>query len=124
MAQKVIREFIDDIDGTVAERTFTFAVDGTNYEIDLSGENIKEFNEAVAGFVESARRVKGSGSGYKARSTGGTRQSREQTQAIREWARRNGHTVSERGRIPVAVQQAFDRTHQLAPSPAASQMSW
>lgn len=45
MAQKVITEFIDDIDGSVAERTFTFAVDGTNYEIDLSSENIKEFRD-------------------------------------------------------------------------------
>jgi hypothetical protein len=45
MAQKVIRQFIDDIDGSEAERTFNFAVDGTDYEIDLSSENIKEFNE-------------------------------------------------------------------------------
>jgi hypothetical protein len=56
MAQKVIREFIDDIDGSEAERTFTFAVDGTNYEIDLSSQNIKEFNEAIAGFVETPER--------------------------------------------------------------------
>jgi hypothetical protein len=56
MAQRVIREFIDDIDGSEAERTFTFAVDGANYEIDLSSQNIKDFHEAIAGFVESARR--------------------------------------------------------------------
>ena len=36
MAQKVVREFIDDTDGSAAERTFTFAVDGTAYEIGLS----------------------------------------------------------------------------------------
>jgi hypothetical protein len=41
MAQKVIREFVDDIDGSEAERTFTFAIDGTHYEIDLSTQNIK-----------------------------------------------------------------------------------
>ena len=60
MAQKVITEFIDDIDGSSAERTFTFAVDGTNYEIDLSTENIAEFKSAIGGFIESARKVKAS----------------------------------------------------------------
>lgn len=47
MAQKIITEFIDDIDGSPAERTFAFAVDGTNYEIDLSADNIAEFNSAM-----------------------------------------------------------------------------
>jgi hypothetical protein len=119
MAQKVIREFIDDIDdidGWEAERTFTFGVDGANYEIDLSSENIKAFNEAIAGFVAKARRVRASGSGRQARKTsasisGGGR-SREQTQAVREWARQQGHSINDRGRIPVSIQQAFDQAHQ------------
>jgi len=116
MAQKVIREFIDDIDGSEAERTFTFAVDGTHYEIDLSSENIKEFNEAIAGFVESARarKVKTSGGGHRARKTSasGSGRSREQTQAVRVWARQQGHSINDRGRIPVSIQQAFDHAHQ------------
>ena len=114
MAQKVIREFIDDIDGSAAERTFTFAVDGTDYEIDLSTQNIKEFHEAVAGFVESARKVKASGGGRRApkTSTSGTGRSREQTQAVREWARQQGHSINDRGRIPASIQQAFDQAHQ------------
>ena len=116
MAQKVIREFVDDIDGSPAERTFTFAVDGTHYEIDLSSENIKEFNEAIAGFVESARKVKTSGNGRRARktssSTSGSGRSREQTQAVREWARQQGHSINDRGRIPVSIQQAFEQAHQ------------
>lgn len=116
MAQKVITEFIDDIDGSPAERTFTFAVDGTNYEIDLSAENIAEFNSAIGGFVESARKVKGTSNGRRARSTGGggTQRSREQTRAVREWARQHGHHISERGRIPASIQQAFDQAHAAA----------
>ena len=121
MAQKIIREFIDDIDGSEAERTFTFAVDGTNYEIDLSSQNIKEFNEAIAGFVESARRVKTSDNGRRARKTstrdGG--RSREQTQAVRDWARQQGHTINDRGRVPAAIQQAFDQAHQSSQLVAA-----
>ena len=113
MAQKVIREFIDDIDGSEAERTFPFAVDGTNYEIDLSSQNIKEFNEAIGGFVESARKVKASGHGRRVHktSTSDSGRSREQTQAVREWARQQGHSINDRGRIPVSIQQAFDQAH-------------
>jgi hypothetical protein len=118
MAQKVITEFIDDLDGSPAERTFTFAVDGTNYEIDLSAENIAEFNSAIGGFIESARKIKGSkhSDGRRARSTeaAGGRQSREQTQAVRKWARQHGHHISNRGRIPASIQQAFDQAHTAA----------
>jgi hypothetical protein len=116
MAQKVIRQFIDDIDGAEAERTFSFAVDGTHYEIDLSSHNIKEFHEAIAGFVESARKVKASGGGRRVRktSTSDPGRSREQTQAMREWARQQGHSINDRGRIPASIQQAFDQAHQGA----------
>ena len=116
MAQKVITEFIDDIDGSPAERTFTFAVDGTNYEIDLSTENIAEFKSAIGGFIESARKVKGGSNGRRTRSTwtNGGRRSREQTQAVREWARQHGHNISNRGRIPSSIQQAFDQAHTAA----------
>ena len=116
MAQKVITEFIDDIDGSSAERTFTFAVDGTHYEIDLSAENIAEFKSAIGGFIESARKIKSSSNGRRSRSAGSdsARQSREQTRAVREWARHHGHNISKRGRIPSSIQQAFDQAHAAA----------
>ncbi|HEX6404924.1 MAG TPA: Lsr2 family protein [Pseudonocardiaceae bacterium] len=118
MAQKVIRQFIDDIDGSEAERTFSFAVDGIHYEIDLSSDNIKEFNDAIAGFIESARKVKTTGAVRRARKTSpptsGTGRSREQIQAVRQWARQHGHSINDRGRIPASIQQAFDQAHQSA----------
>jgi hypothetical protein len=111
MAQKVITEFIDDIDGSVAEREFTFAADGVAYAIDLSTENIKEFNAAIAGFVESARKVGKltAASNARARSNG-TRAVRDRAQstAIREWGRKNGFTVSDRGRIPAGLEDAYN----------------
>ncbi|HEX8936177.1 MAG TPA: Lsr2 family protein [Pseudonocardiaceae bacterium] len=118
MVQKIITEFIDDIDGSPAERTFTFAVDGTTYEIDLSAENIAGFKSVIGGFIESARKVKGSRSSngrhiHNARVNGGG-QSREQTRAVREWARKHGHNISNRGRIPSSIQQAFDQAHVAA----------
>ncbi|MBV8996745.1 MAG: Lsr2 family protein [Pseudonocardiales bacterium] len=116
MAEKVIREFVDDIDGSPAERTFSFTVDGVSYEIDLSTQNIAEFKSAIGGFIESARKVKGGSSRSRNRSdgSGGARQSREQIRAVREWARQHGHNISDRGRIPASIQQAFDQAHAAA----------
>lgn len=124
MAQVVVKTFIDDIDGSVAERTFAYTVDGTDYEIDLSADNIKEFNDAIAGFVESSRKA-------PRRSAGGSKQrvvnpgaNREQSHAVREWARANGITVSDRGRISAKVQEKFDAAHTGIPAAADRQMAW
>lgn len=113
MAQVVTRKLVDDIDGSAAERTFTFAVEGTAYEIDLSSENITEFKSAIGGFVESARRA-GKVAAPRASSNGTVRAQvdREQSAAVREWARKNGYDVRDRGRISATVQQAFDEAHK------------
>jgi hypothetical protein len=105
----LVHKRVDDIDGTEADREFTFAVDGTSYAIDLHDANIKEFHAAIGGFIESARKVgkvpSASGKSHVATSM---RASREQTAAIREWARKAGYNVSDRGRIPSEVQKAFN----------------
>ena len=110
MAQKVVREYIDDIDGSVAERTFTFAVDGTAYEIDLSSANIAEFEAAIGGFIDSARKVKTTSNGRRQRSssTPDLRERRERLSEVREWARANGYSVSDRGRVSTEVWAAFN----------------
>jgi hypothetical protein len=114
MAQVVTRTFIDDIDGSEAERTFTFAVDGVAYEIDLSSANIAEFKAAVGGFVESARKAKAGKGAAAVRKRGSATAgpSRKQTAAIREWARNNGLNVSGRGRISAEVISAFNAAHE------------
>lgn len=112
MAQKIVREFIDDIDGSAAEREFTFSVDGIDYAIDLSTENITEFNHAIAGFMESARRVpKGRA---RARSTSTVRANREHLAAVRSWARQNGLVVSDRGRVSAEIMAKFDAAHTVS----------
>jgi hypothetical protein len=110
VAQKVVREFIDDIDGSVAERTFTFAVDGTSYEIDLSSENIAEFKSAIGGFIESARKVKNTSNSRGQRGTSATNlpKRRGHLNDVREWARKNGYNVSGRGRVSAEVLAAFE----------------
>ena len=111
MAQKVVREFIDDIDGSAAERTFTFAVDGTVYEIELSSANIAEFQSAIGGFIESARKVRATSNGQRQRGgspTDDLRERRERLNEVREWARKNGYSVSDRGRVSAEVLAAFE----------------
>jgi hypothetical protein len=115
MAQKIQVLLVDDLDGGEANETVSFALDGTGYEIDLSTDNAAKLREALAAYVGHARRA-GRGQGRIAGSTrSGSRASvrvdREQTQAIREWARKSGHKVSERGRIPASVMDAYNSAH-------------
>ena len=113
MAQKVDVKYVDDLDGSDASDTVSFALDGRSYEIDLSDENAARLRDALAEFVAAARRSGGSDRrGRAARpaaeaATPPTRTDREVTTAIRNWARENGHEISERGRIPKAVVEAY-----------------
>ncbi|QPK81507.1 Lsr2 family protein [Schaalia sp. ZJ405] len=96
--KKTIVELIDDIDGTVAERTVPFAFNGVTYEIDLSSEHIAEFTQAMERWIGAGRRT---GGRVVVRSGQPVRQS--EASKIREWAKDNGVEVNERGRIPAAI---------------------
>jgi hypothetical protein len=108
-----IREIrlVDDLDGEVADETVEFGVDGKNYEIDLSTANAKKLRNALAEFVAAARRAGGRRRGGGAPAAAPRRPSidREQNQAIREWARKRGMKVSDRGRIPAEVLEAYHK---------------
>lgn len=115
MAQKVQVILVDDFDGGEADETVTFALDGVSYEIDLSSANAEEMREALAAYIGNARRVGGRSSSSRTRRSaaparGGAR-SENNTAEIREWARQNGHAVSERGRISAAVLEAYEAAH-------------
>lgn len=106
MAQKVQVILIDDIDGGNADETVSFSLDGVAYEIDLSTENAAKLREALSTWVGHARRVGGrraAGRRAGSRGTGGG-----ESAAIREWARANGYTVNDRGRIPANIKAAYD----------------
>jgi hypothetical protein len=110
MAQKTIVQLIDDIDQGKAEETVSFALDGTSYEIDLSAKNAAKLRDALAIYVASARKAgRSAGRAAAAAPRRGRpgRSDREQTQAIREWARKNGHKVGEKGRIPAHILEAY-----------------
>jgi hypothetical protein len=114
MAQKHIVQLIDDLDGGEAAESVSFALDGANYEIDLSVKNAAKLRDVLAVYIGSARRSGRGGGRQQAtgRRTGrAARSDREQTQAIREWARKNGHKVGEKGRIPATVLEAYHAKH-------------
>ena len=111
MAKQVITLLTDDLDGGEADRTVEFGLDGVNYTIDLSEKNAGKLRKALDPFLNAATRVGRSGGASLASrrnapaSTG--RASRDENQAIREWANKNGHPVSERGRIPSHIVEAY-----------------
>ena len=114
MARKVQVILSDDLDENLsADETVSFSLDGTSYEIDLADKNAKEMRDAFSRYVSAARKVgrgNRSSSGGRSRGTGG-RMDREQAGAIRDGARKNGHPVSDRGRIPASVVEAYEAAH-------------
>jgi Lsr2 len=111
MAQKVTVTLVDDIDGSTAEETVEFGLDGATYQIDLSGDNADRLREALTEYVDHARRAGGRKRIARPGVLGVRTASadREQNQAIRDWARKQGMKVSDRGRIPAEVLEAYHR---------------
>ncbi|HEY3439040.1 MAG TPA: Lsr2 family protein [Actinotalea sp.] len=107
MAQKVQVVLVDDLDGGTAEETVSFALDGVSYEIDLSAANAAALRDAFSSWVGHGRRVGGRARTAR-RGTTTSRAAGGASSAIREWARANGYTVNERGRIPAEVKAAYD----------------
>ena len=112
MAQKVTVQLVDDVDGSEAESTVEFSLDGVDYTIDLSADNAAKLRDSLASYVSAARRTGGrkraAGKVGKA-AAAPTAADRERNQAIREWAREQGMQVSDRGRIPSEIVDAYDK---------------
>lgn len=114
MARKVYVQLVDDIDDKPIEsggEHITYSVNGVSYEIDLSDKNAKEFHRKLDYYIEHSAKVGGKRTKKSAATTGGAKRDANQTKAIREWAKANGHNISSRGRIPADVERAFDEAH-------------
>jgi hypothetical protein len=108
MVQRVQVLLEDDLDGGVAEETVHFALDGKSYEIDLKSDNADRLRVALEPFISRARRQ--SGRVIVRRFSTITPQT-EGTARIREWAKVNGFYVSDRGRIPASVREAYEKAN-------------
>jgi len=111
MAQRVVTELTDDTNGKPADETVTFSLDGREYEIDLTSKNAAALRKAFDVYVTNGRRI----GGRRPRSAPAAGSSRSKsdldTKAVREWANKNRHKVSERGRIPTSVIDAYQAAH-------------
>ena len=118
VAKHVNVMLVDDLDGSAAQETVSFGLDGRQYDVDLSAAHAAQLRDALAAFVAVARRGEGRVRRRPATVDGARSDvDRERTAAVREWARAHGHEVSDRGRISKTVMQAYD--NREAPPPAA-----
>lgn len=116
MARKIIHQLVDDIDGTVLEvgdgETILFSLDGIAYEIDLSAENAAALRDALSTYTSAGRRVSSGRSAAAAPAAAGRRRAGQRDLGVvREWAKANGFKVSERGRVPASILEAYDDAH-------------
>ncbi len=122
MARRETVVFSCDLhDGDMTEdvETVSFGLDGQAYEVDACEEHRQQLQDAFAPYVGAARKAGGGSASAPRRSpraasrpaapSGGS--DREEVQRIREWARENGHKVSERGRLSSSVLEAYRAAH-------------
>ena len=109
MAQRVNVVLVDDLDGSDADETVGFALDGVDYEIDLSEKHAGELRTALSLYVGHGRRTGGRRRSTKraAAPSGTSADGGTSAADIRAWARENGWEVPERGRVSAEVREAY-----------------
>ncbi|MDR6868905.1 hypothetical protein J2Y69_003531 [Microbacterium resistens] len=113
MARKIVHQLVDDIDGSLLEvgegETVHFSLDGVAYEIDVTAEHAADLRAAFAPYTDAGRRAQRAPGRVATRgSSAAKRPSRNpETTLIRAWAAENGYTVSDRGRVPATVVEAY-----------------
>ncbi|MEV5967209.1 Lsr2 family protein [Kribbella sp. NPDC051952] len=107
MAQRVEIQLTDDIDGRDLPagrgETIVFALDGSSYEIDLGTKNAAALRKVLAVYIQVARPIRNRRGVKVTRSKVGA-----DARTVKEWARANGYDVSDRGRVPTEIREAFD----------------
>lgn len=107
MAQKVQVILIDDIDGGEATETVRFGLDQFTYDIDLSDTHAAQLREALAPYVAGGRKA-GNARGGPRRQAGSSRTNSTRLAKIREWAKANGYSIGDRGRVSKDIVDAYD----------------
>ncbi|WP_214411531.1 histone-like nucleoid-structuring protein Lsr2 [Sphaerisporangium fuscum] len=111
MATQIQKLVIDDLDGSEAKETVMFAIDGTEYEIDLSDDNAKSLRAALTPYIACARRSPAAAGRGRKRAGAPQRPSRDRSSEIRAWAKAQGLEVSERGRIASHIVARYEAAH-------------
>lgn len=119
MARRIVHQLVDDIDGTVLEvgegETVHFSLNGTSYEIDLNSAHAEELRQALEPYITAGRRAGSAATGGGRSSSSSSSRKRPsrnpEVAAIRAWAKENGYTLSERGRVPAPILDAYRAAH-------------
>lgn len=99
----------DDITGEKDAETVHFALDGTNYTIDLHPKTKAKLDSVLAPFIAKAERIgRVATAKPEPKRKHATRPDIEQ---IRQWAKEQGIPMGDRGRIPKVVLSQYDSTH-------------
>jgi nucleoid-associated protein Lsr2 len=106
VAQKIQTLFIDDLDGSAAEGTVRFGLDGTEYEIDLNARHAQELRDALARYLSAAPRAGGAARRPARGARRGSASGLNATE-VREWAKAQGIEVKDRGRVPAELVVKF-----------------
>jgi hypothetical protein len=108
MAKQTTVTITDDLDGSANAKEVSFSLDGRTWVIDLSAKNRAALERALKPYIAKAtEQGRAKSRGKTARSSSRSR-SRRDVAAVREWAKNNGHQVSDRGRVSAEVQRAYD----------------
>jgi len=114
MARRIVHQLVDDIDGSVLEvgegETVHFSLNSASYEIDLNAAHAEELRKALEPYIAAGRKA---GSSQTARSSSPRKRPvrNPEVAAIRAWANENGYTLSERGRVPAPIVEAYNAAH-------------
>jgi hypothetical protein len=124
VAKETIVKLVDDIDGSTANQTVMFAIDGVAVEIDLSNENAGKLRQTLQPFIDAGTKVAADGARHTRTVISAQGESlREETRAIRAWGQKYGpqlglETLGDRGAIPQRVREAYEKHEGRAPRTA------
>jgi hypothetical protein len=103
-----------DGEATEAARSVKFVYESKEYEIDLCDEHGEEYDSWMGDYVNHARRPRpdnGALAAPRRRQAQAPRNGKLDLKEIRTWAQANGYSVSDRGRVPTTVVEAFEKAN-------------
>lgn len=108
MAKQTTVTITDDLDGSTNAKEVSFSLNGRSWVIDLSAKNRAALEKALKPYIAKATEQGRASRRGKAVRSSSRANSRTDLAAVRDWAKNNGHQVSDRGRISADVLKAYD----------------
>ena len=108
MATKQITILVDDLDGSEADETVNFALDGNSYEIDLNSSHAEELRSILRRYVEAGRKEASRARTSRRLTRGNVAPT---TAQVRAWAQAQGLSVNNRGRVGAEILAQYEAAH-------------